>query len=238
MEKPKPGRPGSRGSTILIQSSLESPVGRENLENIPVAARMLEPAQPLWTNNRGQVQQRQVVGDKVLIRQQPAAPPASPEILLLSDQMLSNFQHNDKYMKCLSMVGYTLKDYANGIKDQMIDVNYLYVLCFIGIMQLGLFDPKVVQKQAAELVKVINHITPNTMVVFSGLIPRPLDHQRSRVRCQNYSKMYVNMAEELRKKGYNCVAIPVFHEFLDGQGNIVNMEHYFVDNIFLSPTGI
>ena len=136
------------------------------------------------------------------------------------------------------MTGYTLKDYMNDIKDQMIDVKYPYVLFFIGSMQLGLFDPKVITKQVSELVKVIHQFSKNTMVVFSGLVPRPMDHFRSHLRCRNYSKLYEDAAQDLRKKGYNCVAVMVFDEFLDSNGNIVNAGANFKEDIFLTITGI
>ena len=95
-----------------------------------------------WYSSTGDTKSnRTVIGEKVLIRQQPAAPPPEPQILVLSDQMLERAPTQDKYMKVLSMFGYALLDYTHDINDELIDLTFPYIIIHLGTMQLGLFDP-------------------------------------------------------------------------------------------------
>ena len=78
----------------------------------------------LWVK-KGHTRERQVIGEKVLIRQQSAQPPAQQQILVLGYQLLTRFTMNDKYIKCLSMVGYDVKMYTSDIELELIDINFL-----------------------------------------------------------------------------------------------------------------
>ena len=85
-------------------------------EKIPEAARLPCQGDTLWINNRGDtIIDRQVIGDRVLVRQQPASPPLVPQVLVLADQMLQANQPGDKYMKILAMSGYSLPNYTQDI---------------------------------------------------------------------------------------------------------------------------
>ena len=237
-EKPRVGRPGYSGSST--SNSLYSEELVSFHDSIPEAARMplQSSTDTLWVNNKGEVKPRQVIGDKVLIRQQPASPPPQPQILVLTDQMCKKFHQDDRYIKVIAMVGYTLNDYINDIKDSMIQVVFPYVMVFMGSMQLGLFDPETLQSQVTELVRIIMQITPNTMVVFSGLVPHPLDHDCSAKRCKEYSQSYVEVTKALRhSKGWNCTSVLVFHEFLDDEGNIDKADTSFEQGIYLTQNG-
>ena len=72
----------------------------------------------LWVNQHGQRKPRDVLGDKVLIRQQPAAPPKETGVLVLTDEMLASFQRPDRYIRCLLMFGYMFRNYTQDIKDE------------------------------------------------------------------------------------------------------------------------
>ena len=239
-ETPKPGKSGYTGST----TSTPSWVAQENLssfhDDIPASARLQCAEQDvLWVNNKGDKKPQQVLGEKVLLRQQPVAPPVQPEILLLTDQMLAQYQSNDKYIKCCAMIRYSLKDFTNDIKEAMLQIDYKYIVVFLGTMQIAEYEHHRVAKQVHEFMTVVSQITPQTLVLFSGLIPRPLDHPRSRRVCINYSSTYNLVAEELRRKrSWNCVAMTVFEEFCDRQGAIVLVKDRFLDTLTLTQAGI
>ena len=93
------------------------------------------------------MKQRHIIGDKVWIRKQPNSPPPSPHILLLSDQMVEGFQIPDRYIHPNIMVGYSIKDFTNDIRDSAIDLNYPYILVFLGSLQLSAFDSRDLHKQ-------------------------------------------------------------------------------------------
>ena len=166
----KPGC-GDSGSVISIQSLAESQKMLSLHDSIPASAKMPED-QVLWVNSRGEPKTRQVIGERVLIRQQPCGPPVQPEILLLSDQMMAEMPVPDKYFQVKIMPGYGLSDYINDISDSMIDLNFPYIIVFLGTMQLRIFDSQVVKQQVVELVRLVNQMTPNSLIVFSGLVPR------------------------------------------------------------------
>ena len=205
---------------------------------IPSSAR-LRTTGVTWTNQHGhQLPDREVIGDRVLIRQQPAQPPRQPQILILTDQMLEKFLNEDKYFKCLAMFGYTLADYTRDVKDELIDLNFPYIIIFLGSMQLGLFESLAVYKQVSELLKAINQVNSNSHVLITGLVPQPMDYPKSRKTCENYNSSYRAITHELRRKfNYNVGFKDVFLEFLTLDGRIVNPKDNFVDDIFLSVTG-
>ena len=235
---PKPGGLSSTGSVTSTQSSGSS-VLMSFHENIPASAKLPCAQEVLWVNQKGQSKPRQVVGDKVLLRQQPAAPPPEPEVLVLSDQMLAQFQNPDKYLRCHIMPGYTIKDYTNDIHDSMTEINFKYIIVFLGTMHVAMFQQKAVAKQITEFVKVVNEITPNTLIMFSGLVPRPLDHPESRMICHDYTRTYIKVTEELRmKNNWNCVALSVYDEFLNQQGDIDNPMDHFLEGLYLTKSGI
>ena len=174
---------------------------------------------------------------KVVIRQQPAAPPVMPQILVLSDQMLSNFQHPDKYIKCLAMSGYSMRNYVSDVQDQLIDLNYEHVVIYLGTMQLGVFDAQLLCKDVIDLMQAIRQFNDNAMVTFVGIVPRPMDYQRSKVRCATFNKTLLMVTEEIRKKrNWNVGMLDVLQEFLDRAGGIRN-EQFYVDQLYLSVAG-
>ena len=237
-EKGKLPRPGSRRSSTSTASSVKVELAQFH-DSIPVAARIPSEHDMVWANEKPQGKSRQVLGNRIMIRQQPAGPPQYPEILVLRDQMLKRFQSPDKYIKCISMSGYALKDFTNDIRDSMLDVNFPYIVVFLGSMQLGLYELKKVQKDITDFVAVITEISPNTMIVFSGLVPRPMDFERSAPRCRTYTKAYVDTAQQLRNhKGWNVTALSVFDQFLDEEKGVANTSVNYEDNVYLTVTGI
>ena len=117
------------------------------------------------------------------------------------------------------------------IRDELIDLNFPYIVMFLGTMQMTAFDSREVHKQVKEIMLEITRASPNSMVLFAGLVPCPIDHPRSRVRCENYSRSFDLSTEELcRTKGYNCNYISVYIEFLDQEGNIRKSTLNFQDD--------
>ena len=81
-----------------------------------------------------------MIGETVLVRQQPASPPPNPQVLVLADHMAERCSPSDKYLKVTAMVGYTLRNYTQDIRDGFIGMQFPYVVVFMGTMQLGVFD--------------------------------------------------------------------------------------------------
>ena len=231
-------RPGSRGSATSTQSG-DSSVQLVSFHQNILGSAQIPPDEVLWVNQKGETRPRKVVGDKVWIRQQPPGPPPEPEILVLTDQLLEKAQSNDKYIKTMVMIGYTLQDYTNDIRGSAIDVKFPYVLVFLGLLQLGAFDSRVVHKQVSEFVNIITQITPNSLIVFSGLVLRLLYFPSSKNRCENYSRAYQSATQELSSQhASNCTYVSVFREFLDKSGRILQPDTNFQDGIYLTQTGI
>ena len=86
--------------------------------------------------------------------------------------------------------------------------------------------------------KVVSQISPNSLVVFSGLVPRPMDYPSSKVRCENYRSIQLATEELCREKGWNCTAVLVFNEFIDRNGNITESMKHFVEGLYLTQAGI
>ena len=182
--------------------------------------------------------EREVVGERVLIGQQPAQPPSQPQILILSDQMLEKFPRDDKYFKCMSMFGYTLRDYTRDVNDELINLTYPYIIIFLGTMQIGLFESLAVYKNVSELTEVIRQQNNKSHILFTGLVPRPMDYPKSRKLYENYNNSYRTIVYELHRKfGYNLGFKDVFLDFLALDGSIINPKENFVDDIFLSVSG-
>ena len=233
-------RSGSGGSSTISQ---QHPGGlAEFAVSILVAAHIPANEQvcnTVWVNQHGNKMQRQVIGNKVLIRQQPAAPPRSPEILVLSDEMLSNFKNPDKYIKCLAMFGYTFSNYSQDIRDELIDVNFEYILFFLGTMQLGVFDPQKLMREITQVMHSIVAVNDKSLVIFCGVAPRPLDHHRSRARCVNYNKALVSVVDQLRwDRGWNCTALDIYDNFIQGERSIVQPLVNFQDELYFTEVGV
>ena len=211
-------------------------------QQLPFAARIpLDEGEcnTLWVNQHGDVKHRDVVGSKILIRQQPAAPPKSPEILLLSDEIVANYPRPEKYVKCLAMFGYTMRNYLQDIKDDLIDLNFPYILIYIGTMQLGVFQHQILKQDVTQLVEEVVRVTPNSLIVFSGVVPRPVDHQQSRNRCISFNKVLQMVVNQLRQdKHMNCMFLDPYSEFLDAQGKILDPHTNFQDELYLTEIGI
>ena len=208
-------------------------------EKIPQAAR-LPCENTLWVNNRGDVlSERQVIGERVLIRQQPALPPSSPQILVLTDQVMELWQNNDKYLKVIPMMGYTLKNYTQDIRDGFIELQFPYIIIYVGTMQVGLFDPKKVHREVFEVLKAINERNKMSHIVFCSLAPHPLDHVRSKKIYENYSLVYQKAVDKNRRKyGWNCGYVDLQMDFLVKDGHMKEAEKYFVEQLYLSQEGI
>ena len=206
-ERVKPGRCGSASSTITITSmqSHQSIGGEKFHSNIPATARLPcdDFTDTLWVDGSNAGRTRQMMGDTVMVKQ-PKKVAQEQQIIVLSDQMLFNFVNNDKYIKCVSMPGYALRDFTNDITDQSVDLNFVHVILFLGTLQLGVFEPKNILRHVGEFVKAVLHINPCINIVLSGLVPRPLDHPHSKSRCHSYSKTYQQAAQEWTQKGRRC----------------------------------
>ena len=163
------------------------------------------------------------------MRQQPLCPPPVPQVLVLSDQMLQAFPEPDKYIKCLAKSGYAIVDYTREIQEGGIEMDFPYVVIFLGTMQLGDFNGIQNYKHGEELVRTIVEFNANVHVMISGLVPRPMDHEQSRKRCQDVDGSYRLIAQELRCKfGWNVGFKSVYLEFLTLEGRIKDVENNFI----------
>ena len=199
---------------------------------IPAAARMpAAQTDVLWVNNKGDaLPQRQVLGERVLIWQQPAAPPLQPQIQVMTDQVLQAVQRPDKYFSYLIMSGYTMDTYAKDVREGFVDLDFPYILVFLGTMQIGVYEHGKFAAEVASLIKAVNQVNPNCHVVFSNLVPRPVDDDRSR-KCVN--QMSTTIAQEVarvwQQHGWNCGFVNVMEELLDDCGYIKHPDTNFED---------
>ena len=119
---------------------MQSRPGRQGgPDRLPLAAWMPDTDEDMqvWVNNKGKEKtKRKVVGEKVLIRRQPAGPPQDPQVLILTDQMLDRFSRPDRYLHVLAMVGYSLKDYIRDVQDELINLQFPCICIFLGTLQL------------------------------------------------------------------------------------------------------
>ena len=241
-QKNKSGKHNRSGSVGFSTSGMQPhAVTMPNQFAIPLAARIPQenPADVLWVNQHGERQQRQVIGDHVLIHQQLAAPPRAQEVLLLTDEIVSSMDPRDKYIKCISMFRYMFKNYAQDIRNELIDINFPYIVFHIGSMQLGQFEPRKLQMEVSELITEVMKINSKSHLVFSSLVPRPLDHLRSCNRCVSFNQALQSVTTQLRMDTQaNCTYVDVYNEFLRSDGSILNEQHNFIEDIYLSEAGI
>ena len=54
---------------------------------------------------------------KVTIKEQYAVPPACPQVLVLTDEVMETFQRPDRYMHCYAMAGHDLKAYTDDVAN-------------------------------------------------------------------------------------------------------------------------
>ena len=235
----RPGRRGSSGSNTSTSSVQPRPEIKVP-HTMPFTARLPPDENREWINNKGQKNQdREVVGDKVVIRQQPASVPPKPQILVLTDQMMEAFQRPDKYLNVLAMVGYSMMEYVKDVQDDLINLDFPYIVIYLGTMQLGVFDSREVHRHVKDLVSAIAAVSPSLLITFTGLVPQPMDHPRSRVRCENFSCALCLSTDEFRKtRGFNCNYLQVYQEFLHQDGTIKNPSDNFIEDVYLLPTGI
>ena len=240
----KRGRRPSSGSSTSTQSHQSHGFIGVSYENIPASACMpacmtTDPGEVLWVNNKGDtLPQRQVIGEKVYVRQQPAAPPPTPQILLLSDQMMAAFQENDRYIDPAIKSGYAVVNFTQDIQDGMINLDYPYVAVFLGTMQLASFEPNQFQAQVMGLLHSITQQSQNSHIVLCGLAPRPCDYARSKIRVRNINKTLELAAQEATNyKGWNVSFLSVEDNFLDANEDILDPHINFVDKLFFSTSG-
>ena len=142
-------------------------------------------------------------------------------------------------MKVHAMTGYALHNYTQDVRDGFLDLQFPYIIVMLGTMQIALFDAKKVHREVFDFLKALNERNKNSHVLFSGLVPRPIDYPRSRVRCENYSRAYQLAVEDNRRKhGWNCSFIDVQLEFLTKDDKIKDQRKYFMDDLFLSVDGV
>ena len=175
---------------------------------------------------------------RINVKEQSSGPPSMPEVLVLSDKMLQNFMSPDKYISCVSKQGYTLRDYIRHITAGGFYLNYKYIIIFMGTLQLGVFDAAQNYQQVTDLVEQITARNAQALICISGLVPRPMDFPTSAQMCDEVNKSFWFSVDALCKKNYNVCYMPVFHEFLDMNQNILDPVGNFVEGLFLSTSGI
>ena len=106
-------------------------------------------------------------------------------------------------------------------------------------MQLGIFQPQQLHKDVSELAHEIVKINVNSLIVFCGSVPRPLDHHRSQSNCVSFNKALQNTVTHLQQHSLiNCVYLDVYSGFIDTQGAIISPHVNFQDELYLTEAGI
>ena len=167
------------------------------------------------------------------------SPPPTPQVLVLSNEMFESFKAPDKYLSVYSMVGYDLLQYTLDIQEGLIDVSmFPYIIVFLSTMQLERLESRVVNKEITDFVETVASVNAAALVIISGLVPRPMDWPRSKLKTENLSRAYQKVVEGLQKKGLNVQFISVFQQFLSSEGVLTNVHANFIEQLYLSPQGI
>ena len=152
--------------------------------------------------------------------------------------MLEKFPQPDKYFKMVCMFGYTIQDFTRDIKDELIELTFPYVVLHLGTLQIGLFDSIKNYEAVSSFMHQVNEVSPNSYVLVSGLIPRPMDHPHPRKRCENYNSSYRLIVQELRRRfAFNVGFKDGYLDFLSLDDTILDREQNFDEGIFLSRAG-
>ena len=204
-----------------------------------MSARVLCQTLTVSVNSQQGSSSRKVVTEAAAGGATAGGPPVSPQILLLSDQMLEQFVRPDKYIKCLAMKDYDWKQFARDIEDDLIDVDLPHCVVFLGAMQLGIYEPRAAHSDIGKLVQLMVERNPGINVVITGLVPRLVDYNHSRKRCEfmNSSLRLITKDLELKVKPATVQYMDPFYEFLNLDGTVKNVEQKFINGVFLS-TGI
>ena len=195
--------------------------------------------QTLRVNNKGDTYpHREVVGQKVYIRQQPAALPPQPQVQVLTDQVFQAVNRPDKYSSYMIMMGYSMDTYTKDVMDGFVNLEFPYVIVFLGTMQIGVFEPIRFASEVDGLINAITEVNPNCHVVFSGLAPRPVDDVRSRDRLNRMTSVLAKQVEQARKqRGCNCGFVNIMDNLLDEAGAIKQPQVNFTEQLYLSTSG-
>ena len=130
--------------------------------------------------------------------------------------MLDKFPQPDRYIKLLAMFGYTFNDYARDVSDELIDLNYPYIIVHLGTLQIGLFEAVKNYEMVLKLGAEISAVNSCAHLVISGLLLRPMDYPQSRCRCEMYNTSFKMVVQEIRrKKSANIGFMDPFLEFIN-----------------------
>ena len=171
--------------------------------------------------------------------QQPVGLPVLPQILVLTDQMMDLCACPDKYLHVLAMVNYSMTDYTRDVEDELVDLNFPFIIVFLGTMQLGVYGTQKVQKEVTRLMRSIQKQISSALVTFTSLVPRLMDHLHSRSLCEKFARTLEVTVQDMQATcGWNCNFVDVYQEFLNRDGSLKNPTVNFVEELYLSPTGI
>ena len=121
----------------------------------------------------------------------------------------------------------------------LIDVaSFPYILVFLGTMQLGQYDFKKTNQEVADFVDAVHQMSPRSLIIFSGLLPRPLDWPQARTRVQNYSRAYSLVVDDLKNKGYNVEYVNPYPAFINQDGTVARPNQNYIQGLYLSTNGI
>ena len=192
-----------------------------------------------WVNQYGKkMLDREVIGEKVLIWQQPAYPPSQPQILLLTDKCWKSSHNPTNTSRWFACLDTPYRISPGDIKDELIELTFSYVVLHLGTLQKGLFDSIKNYEAVSSFMHQVNEVSPNSYVLVSGLIPLPMDHPHSRKRCENYNSSYRLIVQELRRRfAFNVGFKDAYLDFLSLDGTIIDREQNFDEGIFLSRAG-
>ena len=99
-----------------------------------------------------------------------------------------------------------------------------------------MFDARQIHKEVTQFVSEASKVSPNSLITFTGLVPRPMDFPRSRARCESYSRTYQLAVQGLSASGKgNCSYMLAAQEFLTQDGRILNPDTNFEGELCLKP---
>ena len=83
------------------------------------------------------------------------------------------------------MIGYDVASFARDIEDGLIEVSFPYIIVCVGSLNVKSYQVDVLHASMKRLVEAVNTVSENSLVIFSGVIPRPLEYQEMRKIDQN-----------------------------------------------------
>ena len=238
VSKKTPGR-SKRGKLFYTDGSSTSghrhqniihDIKQESLSKLPKVARL--PCTDITVKVNTKSEKREVTS-------KAEKPPESPQILVLSDDMMAHFKRPDKYMKCFAMFGYDWNQYTRDVEEDLIDVDLPYCILYLDTMQLGVYNARKTHTEMGNLIQAIVKRNSHVTILVSGIIPRPVDHKVSQRPCESANTSMRLIVQDIAEKfKVNLKYIDVYLEYLNLDGTIKRVKDNFREDIYLTEIGI